>query len=58
LKGRKHEKPFGLDMGFDEALRRFVGTKPSEAADSVAADKEERGPPKRPPPLEEEKPLG
>jgi hypothetical protein len=26
----KREKPFHLDMDFDEALRRFVGTDPRE----------------------------
>jgi hypothetical protein len=58
LKGPQHEKPFGLDMDFGEALRPFVGTKPTEAAETIAVEKEERGPPKRPPPLEDEKPLG
>lgn len=40
------EKPLGLDMGFGEALRRFIGTDPKEVADA----KEKRGPvPTRPP---------
>ena len=26
----KHDKPFHLDMGFDEALRRFMQTDPQE----------------------------
>ena len=29
-KGVKHPSPFKIKMGFDEALERFVGTKPSE----------------------------
>lgn len=29
-KGAKHPSPLKIDMGFDEALERFIGTKPSE----------------------------
>lgn len=45
-----NEKPLGLDMGFGEALRRFIGTDPKELAENVAASKERRGPPKQSPP--------
>lgn len=47
MKGQR-EKPLGLDMPFDEALERFIGTVPSEVAESQARAKE-RGPPERPP---------
>ena len=29
-KGVKHPSPFKIKMGFDEALERFIGTKPNE----------------------------
>jgi hypothetical protein len=38
----KREKPFHLDMGFDEALRRFVGTDPRELDEPNKASKKER----------------
>jgi hypothetical protein len=44
----KREKPLGLDMPFNEALERFIGTKPSELPDRAKL-KQKRGPPKRPP---------
>lgn len=47
MKGQR-EKPLGLDMPFNEALERFIGTDPREVAESQARAKE-RGPPKRPP---------
>jgi hypothetical protein len=50
-----NEKPLGLDMDFGEALRRFIGTRPAEVADNVAAAKERRGPPKQPPPVKVDK---
>jgi hypothetical protein len=43
-KGVKHPSPFKIKMGFDEALERFIGTKPSEV-DSLI----ERGKQKKPP---------
>lgn len=46
------EKPLGLNMDFDEALRRFIGTNPKELAENVAAAKEGRGPPEQSPPSE------
>lgn len=48
MKGER-EKPFGLDMPFSDALRRFIGTSPKELAENVATAKEKRGPPKRSP---------
>jgi len=45
-----NEKPLGLDMDFGEALRRFIGTRPSEVAENVEAAKEKRGSPKQSPP--------
>jgi hypothetical protein len=55
MKG-KAQPPLGLDMGFDEALRRFVQTSPKELADNVAAAKKGRGPPKQSPPSVDDKP--
>lgn len=49
MKG-KTQPPLGLDMGFDEALRRFIQTSPKELAANVAAAKEGQGPPKQSPP--------
>jgi hypothetical protein len=45
MKGDR-EKPLGLDMPFDEALTRFIGTAPAELQDDVRAKK--KRPPKRP----------
>lgn len=39
----KHEKPFHLDMGFDEALRRFMQTNPQELDEPGKIKKAERG---------------
>ena len=47
-----NEKPLGLDMDFGEALRRFIGTRPSEVAENVSTAKEKRGSPKQSPPKE------
>ena len=53
----KTQPPLGLNMGFDEALRRFIQTDPKELAENVAAEKKRRGPPKQSPPKEvDEKP--
>lgn len=51
MKG-KAQPPLGLDMGFDEALRRFIQTHPKDVAANVAAAKEGRGPPEQSPPSE------
>jgi hypothetical protein len=42
---QKPEPSFGLDMGFDEALRRFAATVPSEVEQSIKASKQKRSPP-------------
>lgn len=52
MKGKSTLPPLGLDMGFDEALRRFIGTDPKELAENVATAKEGRQPPKQSPPQE------
>lgn len=44
----KREKPLALDMPFNEALERFIGTKPSELPDNVKL-KRKKPPPKRGP---------
>lgn len=46
------EKPLGLDMGFGEALRRFIDTSPAELAANVEAEKKRRGPPEQSSPQE------
>ena len=38
----KHEKPFHLDMDFDEALRRFMQTDPQELSEPDKIKKVER----------------
>lgn len=38
----KHEKPFHLDMSFDEALKRFAQTDPAELDEPAKAKKAER----------------
>lgn len=38
----KHEKPFHLDMSFDEALRRFAQTDPQEVEEPDKSKKTER----------------
>ena len=52
MKGKTPLPPLGLDMPFDEAVRRFIGTDPKELADNVAAAKEKREPPEQPQPKE------
>jgi hypothetical protein len=38
----KHEKPFHLDMPFDEVLRRYAQTDPREVAEREKKAKEKR----------------
>ena len=52
MKGKSPLPPLGLDMGFDEALRRFIQADPKELAENVATAKERRGPPEQSPPDE------
>lgn len=52
----EREKPLGLDLSFDDAMRRFIATDPREVAENIAASKEKRGPPEQsPPPTEKSK---
>jgi len=50
--GKPTEPPLGLDLPFDEALRRFIGTSPKELAENVAASKKRRELPEQSPPEE------
>lgn len=44
----QRERPLGLDMPFDEALERFIGTDPKELPDKVKLTRK-KPPPKRGP---------
>jgi hypothetical protein len=46
-KGRKLEPKLKLDMPFDEALRRFVQTKPKEVERSIEKAKQKKPKTKR-----------
>jgi hypothetical protein len=41
IKSTPPEPPLKLDMPFDEALKRFIGTKPGEVEDSIKRSKKE-----------------
>lgn len=60
-KGRKMEPPLKLDMSFDEALSRFVATKPEQVDESIKRSKAKRlpqdAPPRRPARFKREAPL-
>jgi hypothetical protein len=43
-KGVKHPSPFKIKMGFDEALERFIRTKPSEVEESIKRSKTKKPP--------------
>jgi hypothetical protein len=43
-KGVKHPSPFGLKLGFDEALERFIRTKPSEVDALIKRSKTKKPP--------------
>jgi hypothetical protein len=43
-KGKKHPSPLRIDMGFDEALERFIQTKPSELEGNVKKSKQKKPP--------------
>jgi hypothetical protein len=43
-KGKKLEPKLGLDMGFDEALERFVRTSPAEVDASIERSKQKKPP--------------
>jgi hypothetical protein len=38
------EPPLGLDMPFDEALKRFIGTDPEEVEESIGRSKKKKPP--------------
>jgi hypothetical protein len=44
----KRERPLSLDMPFDEALERFIGTDPAELPENVKL-RQKKPPPKRGP---------
>ena len=44
IKSTKPEPPFGLDMPFDEALKRFIGTKPAEVEANIKRAKKKKPP--------------
>jgi hypothetical protein len=43
-KGVKHPSPLRIDMGFNEALERFVGTKPKELDALIVRAKSKKPP--------------
>lgn len=49
---KEREKPLGLDMDPDEAFARFLGVKPEELPPEVLL-RQKKGPPKRPPGVDE-----
>ncbi len=53
---KERDKPLGLDMGFDEAFTRFLGTAPAELADDKRIKK--KGRPKPRPGVDDEAPKG
>ena len=44
IKPRPPLKPFGLDMSPDEALERFIGTKPDEVEANIDKTKKKKPP--------------
>lgn len=44
IKSAPPDPPFGLDMPFDEALKRFVGTDPAELEANVKRSKKKKPP--------------
>jgi hypothetical protein len=53
IKSTPPEPPFGIDMPFDEALKRFISTDPKEVEASVGRAKK-----KKPPGSKKLKPSG
>jgi hypothetical protein len=53
IKSSAPEPPFGLDMPFDEALKRFIGTDPNEVEANLKKSKQ-----KKPPGSKKPKPSG
>jgi hypothetical protein len=51
IKSTPPDPAFGLDMPFDEALKRFIGTDPKEVEESIGKAKKKKPPgSKRKPP--------
>jgi hypothetical protein len=44
IKSTPPEPPFGLNMPFDEALRRFIGTDPGELEANIKRSKKKKPP--------------
>jgi hypothetical protein len=44
IKSSPPEPPLGLDMPFDEALKRFIGTNPKEVEESIGRAKKKKPP--------------
>ena len=44
IKSTPPEPPFGLDMPFDEALKRFIGTDPKEVETNIKKAKQKNPP--------------
>lgn len=49
IKATPPEPPFGLDMPFDEALKRFIATDPKEVEASANGPKKKKPGGKKPP---------
>lgn len=43
-RGKKHPSPFKLKIGFDEALERFIRTKPEEVEENIRRSKTKKPP--------------
>lgn len=43
-KGKKHPSPFKIKMSFDEALERFIRTKPDEVEENIRRSKTKKPP--------------
>ncbi|MGY4233329.1 hypothetical protein ACVIIW_004481 [Bradyrhizobium sp. USDA 4449] len=48
IRSQPPEPPFGLDMPFDEALKRFIGTDPREVQANIDKSKKKKPPGTRP----------
>jgi hypothetical protein len=49
IKSAPPDPPFGLDMPFDEAMKRFIGTDAKEVEDSIGRAKKKKPPGSKPP---------
>ncbi|SDJ72879.1 hypothetical protein SAMN05216338_106241 [Bradyrhizobium sp. Rc2d] len=48
IRSQPPEPPFGLDMPFDEALKRFIGTDPKEVQANIDKSKKKKPPGTKP----------